>query len=97
MRTKRVQVPQAMTALMGEKRKRPEGKAFEEPQLIPCIAKELNHVLDKWIGDELLGHSLCPGHQLRKKGRILYFAGFTTTSSTPLRIVRSFVGFFTRS
>ena len=41
-----------MTASAGEKRKRPEGKVTEEPPVIPCTAKELNHVLDKWIGDE---------------------------------------------
>ena len=42
---------QAMTALVGEKRKRPDGKVFEEPPAIPCTAEELNHILDKWIGD----------------------------------------------
>ena len=42
---------QAMTASVGEKRKRPDGKVFEEPLAIPCTAEELNHVLDKWIGD----------------------------------------------
>ena len=51
MRTKRVPVPQAMTALVGEKKKRPEGKFAEEPPVIACNMKELNHVLDKWIGD----------------------------------------------
>ena len=54
MRTKRVPVPQAMTVSVGEKRKRPEGKVFEEPPVIPCTAEELNHVLDKWIGDEIV-------------------------------------------
>ena len=33
------------------KRKKPEGKMIEEPLVIQCTAKELNHVLDKWIGD----------------------------------------------
>ena len=42
---------QAMIASVGKKRKRPDGKVFEEPPTIPCTAKELNHVLDKWIGD----------------------------------------------
>ena len=41
----------AMTASVGEKRKRPEGKVTEEPLVIPCTMEELNHVLDKWIGD----------------------------------------------
>ena len=36
---------------MGEKRKRPDGKVFEEPPVIPCTVEELNHVLDKWIKD----------------------------------------------
>ena len=44
-------VSQAMTASVGEKRKRPDGKVFEEPLAIPCTAEELNHLLDKWIGD----------------------------------------------
>ena len=42
---------QAMTASGEEKRKKPNRKVFEEPPMIPCIAEELNHVLDKWIGD----------------------------------------------
>ena len=42
---------QAMTASVGEKRKRPDGKMFKEPPVIPCTAEELSHVLDKWIGD----------------------------------------------
>ena len=51
MRTKRMPVSQAMIASIGEKRKRPNGKVFEEPPVIPCTIKELNHVLDKWNGD----------------------------------------------
>ena len=51
MRTKRMPVSQAMIASIGEKRKRPNGKVFKEPLVIPCTVKELNHVLDKWNGD----------------------------------------------
>ena len=51
MRTKRMPTSQAMTESVGEKRKRLDGKVFEEPPVIPCTAEELNHVLDKWIGD----------------------------------------------
>ena len=51
MRTKKMLESQAMTASIGEKRKRPYGKVFEEPPTIPCTAEELNHILDKWIGD----------------------------------------------
>ena len=47
IRTTRMPLSQAMTASVGEKRKRPDGKVFEEPPVIPHIAKELNHVLDK--------------------------------------------------
>ena len=54
IRTKRVPVPQAMTASVGEKRKKLEGKIVEEPPVIPCTVNELNHVLDKWIGDEIV-------------------------------------------
>ena len=90
-------VPQAMTALVGEKRKRLEGKMVKEPPVIPCTAKELNHVLDKWIGDGILGRSLFPNHLLRKKERILCFAEFIIMSSTLLRIVGPSVGFFTRN
>ena len=46
-----MQASQAMTASVGEKRKRPDGKVFKEPPAIPCISEELNHVLDKWIVD----------------------------------------------
>jgi len=40
-----------MIASVGEKRKRHEGKMTEEPPVILCTIEELNHVLDKWIGD----------------------------------------------
>ena len=40
-----------MTTSIGEKRKRPDRKVFEEPPAIPCTTEELNHVLDKWSGD----------------------------------------------
>ena len=43
-----------MTTSVGEKSKRLEGKVFEEPLMILCTAKELNHVLDKWIGDGIV-------------------------------------------
>ena len=54
MKTKRVPVSQAMTASVGEKRKRPEGKMAEEPPVILYTAEELNHVLDKWIGNGIV-------------------------------------------
>ena len=54
MRTNRVSVPQAMIALVREKRKRPKGNVFKEPLVIPCTVEELNHVLDKWIGDGIV-------------------------------------------
>ena len=44
-------VSQAMAASVGEKRKKLDRKVFEEPPVIPCTTEELNHVLDKWIGD----------------------------------------------
>ena len=43
-----------MTASVGEKRKRPEGKVAKELLVIPCTVEELNHVLDKWIGDGIV-------------------------------------------
>ena len=54
MKTKKVPASQAMTASVGEKRKRPEGKLTKEPPVILCIVEELNHVLDKWIGDGIV-------------------------------------------
>ena len=51
IKTKRIPVSQAMTASVGEKRKRPEGKVTKEPPVIPCTVEELNHVLEKWIGN----------------------------------------------
>ena len=85
-------VSQAMTTSVGEKRKRPNGKVFEEPPVIPCTAEELNHVLDKWIGDGVV-----LGHQLRKKGRIPCFAGFIIMLNIPSRIARPSIGSFTKS
>ena len=54
MRTKKVPVPRAMIASVGEKRKKPEGKIAKDPLVIPCTAEEMNHVLDKWIGDGIV-------------------------------------------
>ena len=51
MRTKRTPASQTMTTSVGEKRKRSDGKVFEEPSTILCTAEELNHILDKWIED----------------------------------------------
>ena len=51
IRTKRMPVSQALIASVGEKRKRPDRKVFEEPPVVPYTVEELNHVLDKWIGD----------------------------------------------
>ena len=70
MRTKRMPVSQAMTASVGEKRKRLEGKVFEEPLVIPCTTEELNYVLDKWIGDGVVRPftmSRLPTEEERKK------------------------------
>lgn len=53
IKTKRVPVSQAMTALVREKRRKPKGKMAEEPPVIPCTTKKLNHVLDKWIGNKI--------------------------------------------
>ena len=39
MRTKKVPVPQAKTASVGEKMKRAEGKVAEEPLVILCTAE----------------------------------------------------------
>ena len=47
-------VPQAIIASVGEKRKKPEGKIFEEPPVIPYTVVELSHVLDKWIRDGIV-------------------------------------------
>ena len=47
-------VPQAITASVGEKRKKLEGKIFDEPPMIPYTAVELSHVLDKWIRDGIV-------------------------------------------
>ena len=43
-----------MTASVGEKRKRLEGKMAKEPLVIPYTTKELNRVLDKWIRDGIV-------------------------------------------
>nr|POE96103.1 hypothetical protein CFP56_23475 [Quercus suber] len=43
-----------MIALVGEKGKKLKGKVTKEPPAIPCTLEELNHVLDKWIGDGVI-------------------------------------------
>ena len=97
IRTKRVLVPQDMTASIGEKRKRPEEKMVEEPPMIPCITEELNHVLDKWIGDGIVRPftiSRPPTKEERKNPlfcRIHNYVKYSTKDYWTL------VGFFTRS
>lgn len=54
IKTKRVLVPQAVIASIGEKRKRHEGKVIEEPPMILCTTEKLNHVLNKWIRDGIV-------------------------------------------
>ena len=39
IKTMRVPISQAMTASMGEKRKKPKGKVVDEPPMILCIGK----------------------------------------------------------
>ena len=87
-RTKRMPVSQAMIALVGEKRKRPDGKVFEKPPMIPCTPEELTMSWTNGSGMESSGHSLCLDHQLRKKGRTLYFVGSIIMSSIPPRIAK---------
>ena len=86
-----------MTASVGEKRKRLDGKVLEEPLVFPCTAEELNHVLNKWIGDGIVRPLPCPGHQLRKKGRTPYFSRFIIMLSTPPRTTGPSVGSFIKS
>ena len=43
-----------MTASIGEKTKRLERKVIEEPSVILYTAEEQNHILDKWIRDEVV-------------------------------------------
>ena len=54
MRTKRMPASQTITTSVGEKRKRSDGKVFEEPSAIPYTVEELNYILDKWIGDGMV-------------------------------------------
>ena len=46
-----------------------------------------------WISGlemELLGHSLCQGHPLKRRERTSFFTGSTTMSSIPPRIAGPF-------
>ena len=40
-----------MTVSISEKRKRPNGREYKSPPPIPCMLKELDVLLDKWIVD----------------------------------------------
>ncbi|XP_075633520.1 uncharacterized protein LOC142605980 [Castanea sativa] len=77
-----------MTALVGEKRKKPGGKIFKEPPVIPCTVEELNQVLDKWIGDGVVRPftmSRPPTEEERKFCRIHNYVKHSTKDCWTLR------------
>ena len=86
MRTKRIPTSQTMTASVGEKRKRPDGKVFEEPPAIPCTVEELNHVLDKWIRDGVVRPFTVSRPPTEEERKNPYFARSIIMSSIPPRI-----------
>ena len=90
-------VSQAMTTSVGEKRKRPDGKMFEEPLVIPCTAEELNHVLDKWVEDGVIRPFTMSRPPTKEKGKTLCFAGSIIMSSIPPRIAEPSVNSSTKS
>ena len=97
MKTKRVPVSQAMIASIIEKRKRPEGKVIEEPPVISCIAKELDHILDKWIGDEIVRPFTISRPPIKEERKNHLFCRIYYLLNTLLRIIRPFEGFFIKS
>ena len=40
-----------MAVSTGERRRKTEGREYDTPPPIPCILKELDMLLDKWIAD----------------------------------------------
>ena len=96
MRTKRVSVSQAMTASIGEKRKRPKGKIAKESLVILCTTEELNHVLDKWIRDGIVRPFTVSRPPTEEERKNPLFCRIPMSSTLPIT-VGPFVGFFTRS
>ena len=43
--------PQAMAVSINEKKRKSDGREYENPQPLPCTPKELDMLLDKWIAD----------------------------------------------
>jgi len=97
MRTKWVPISQAMTTSVGEKRKRPDGKVFEEPRVIPCIAEELNHVLDKWIDNGIVRPFTVSRPLTEEERKNPLFYKIIIMSSTLPRTAGPSIGYFTKS
>nr|XP_023906284.1 uncharacterized protein LOC112018007 [Quercus suber] len=45
--------PQAIAVSTGERRRKTDGRKYDTPPPIPCTAKELDVLLDKWIADSI--------------------------------------------
>ena len=86
-----------MIASIGENRKRPKGKIIEEPPVILCTTEELNHVLDNWIGYEIVKPYPVSRPPIEEEKKNPLFTGFITMSSMPPRNVGPFRGSFTKS
>ena len=86
-KTKRVPISQAMITSVRENRRRLEGKMAKEPLVISCTTEELNHILDKWIGDGIV----------RPNSIIHFFVGSITMLSMPARTVGPFEVSLTKS
>jgi len=76
-----------MITSVGENGRRLKGKMTKEPLVISCTTEELNHILDKWIGDEIV----------RPNSIIHFFVGSITMLSMPPRTIGPFGVSFTKS
>ena len=86
--------PQVMTMSTSEKRKKLEGREYENPPPIPCTPKELDVHLDKWIADGVFkpNHvSKEPSQEERKNPRFRHLHNYVQHTTAECWTLRKLV------
>ena len=83
--------PQAMAVSIGKRKRKLNGREYETPPPLPCIPKELDVLLDKWIADGVFKPNKI-SRELPKKNRETCISTYCTIMcNTLLQNARHFV------
>ena len=69
----KINAPQAMAVSTGEWRRKIDGREYDTPPPIPCMPKELDVLLDKWIADGLFKPNQVSREPTEDKRKDLHF------------------------